>query len=61
MNEQLYGINPIWPDSVGSGATISYYFKFCSFNTNPYGRVHALAAVIIHAAGRIRKTPRPLN
>ena len=29
--------------------------------SNPYGRVHALAAVIIHAAGRTGKTPRPLK
>jgi len=52
MNEQVtttVSINPFIPEE----NTISCYnVIFCSFITNPYGRVHAVSVVIIHGEDR---------
>ena len=53
LNEQLFTMFLILPHRPALSAIFWYHNVICSFITNPYGRVHAVLVVIIHAAGRL--------
>jgi hypothetical protein len=59
MNEQIQPPTFVIVKVLASHTVPSFHIDCCPFITNPYGRVHALTAVIIHGAGPLIKFPTP--
>ena len=52
LNEQLRSDGFYLTANLGFEHNILCHIVFCSFITNPYGRVQAVSVAVIHAAGR---------